>query len=321
MADAVATYLKHIRVERGFSRKTVQTYQAWLRHFTRWLGGVVGVEPDITHITTERLRDFAAYLVDQRKHQPKSVHSAFHAIRSLTIYLSGQGLIPKDPCAGLKMPKRRSPQRPSASDEEVARLLKACDDLPDGRIGSLVKAIISVVAFAGLRRAELRDLKIGDVSFEQNAITIRNGKGGKARKVYPHPDCLAAIQAWLKVRGECDHDWLFAHNRRWRIGYDRIGELINIAKVQAGLGAAKHITPHAFRHGWATRLILGGASLLTIRDALGHASIETTQAYLHSDERSQRELAQFGALRTAPSHASLAVPIGPSQAGEARCGS
>gem|GEM_PF-810203 len=297
---AVDEYVRHIRVERGFSERTRLTYQAWLRHLARWFRGAEAGEPDVSHLTTKRLREFAAYLVEKRGHQAKSVHSAFNAIRSFTAYLRGRELIHHDPCAALQMPKRRSPQRAAVSDAEVCRLLAACEELPDRRSALLTRAIIAVLAFAGLRRQELRTLKVADVSFESGSITVRVGKGGKARKVYVHQDCLAAVRAWLDVRGDCDHDWLWAHNRRWGIGYDRIGKLVDEARAQAGLSGAKHITPHAFRHGWATRLMLGGAPLLAIKDALGHASIQTTQAYLHSDEKSQRELARYGELREEP---------------------
>jgi integrase/recombinase XerD len=82
------------------------------------------------------------------------------------------------------------------------------------------------------------------------------------------------------------------------MAFGALGSLFTRVKAIAGLRHARHIQPHSFRHGCATRLMLNGANLLDIKDHLGHANIETTAKYLHSDELSQRRLAEFGALRT-----------------------
>lgn len=298
LTDAASQYLSHIRYELGYSDRTLLTYRSWLRHYARWVGDQGHADPTVAQISLPLLRRFLVYLTDTRKQKPKSIHSAFHPIRGLCTYLVEQGVLADDPSRNLKLPKKNPPARKMVTDEEVEMILDACDRLATPREVAMARAVFSVLAYAGLRRAELCDLKLDDFSAADASITVRHGKGGKRRKVYPNKACIDAVSEWLTARGECDHEWLWAYNRKWRMAYGALGSLFTRVKAIAGLRHARHIQPHSFRHGCATRLMLNGANLLDIKDHLGHANIETTARYLHSDEMSLRRLAEYGGLRT-----------------------
>ncbi len=308
LSEAIEQYLFCIRYERGFSDRTFLTYQSWSRHYARWLTGHGYPNPTIDQLSPAILRRFLVYLTDVRGQRPKSIHSSFHAIRGLCAYLTETGLLAVDPAKAIRLPKLDSPYRKMVTDEEVEAILEACERLPTSHEVALARGVFSVLAYTGLRRAELCDLKVDDFSAEDGSITVRRGKGGKSRKVYPNQACLDAVREWLITRGACDHDWLWAHNKRWRLAFNGLHGLLTRVKAAAGLRDAKHIQPHSFRHGCATRLMLNGANLMSIKDHLGHTCIETTAKYLHSDELSLRELADLGALRTRTGRADARTP-------------
>jgi site-specific recombinase XerD len=286
-------FVRAIRSERGYSCRTALTYQCSTRRLAAFLANQAGAEASTADLTAARLRQFVVYLAEERGHRPKSIRTAMNGVRAFARYLVREGHLLSDPTEKVELPKLTAPSRPVADDAWVCQLLDACEAMPE-RKRTLARVIIAVLAYSGIRRRELLDLKLADISFERSSIMVTKGKGGKARTVYVCSECLEHLNRWLGVRGACAHDWLFAHDARDRIGYDRIGALIHEAAELAGLPGT--ITPHQFRRAWASRLVRKGASLEAVRDGMGHASIVTTSAYVHGDTESMRKLASLGAI-------------------------
>jgi site-specific recombinase XerD len=155
--------------------------------------------------------------------------------------------------------------------------------LLDAEMADRDRAIITMLLYSGLRCNELRMLDIGDVDFEEMSIHVRYGKRAKERYVPLHPDAAMAISHYLDGRQSGP---VFLSARGGRLSLRHLRTLIKQAGQRAGL--RKDLHPHALRHSFAVALLEKNCDLETIRDLLGHSSIQTTSIYLHcSLERRQ----------------------------------
>lgn len=145
------------------------------------------------------------------------------------------------------------------------------------------RAILTLFLYAGLRSNELRMLDVADIDFEAMSVFVRFGKRSKQRLVPLHAEAAAAVEAHLQGR---DSGPLFLSNRGLRISNHRLRTLVKTLGRRAGL--RKEIHPHALRHSFAVALLEANVDLETIRDLLGHDSIETTSIYLHCSTAKRR---------------------------------
>jgi integrase/recombinase XerD len=145
------------------------------------------------------------------------------------------------------------------------------------------RAIVSTFLYAGLRSNELRMLDVEDIDFEAMTLFVRFGKRDKERVVPLHAELAAALEAHLqgRLRGP-----VFESNRATRISYDRLHSLVGELGKRAGL--RKDLHPHSLRHSFAVSLLDADVDLETIRDLLGHESIQTTSIYLHCSTTKRR---------------------------------
>lgn len=205
--------------------------------------------------------------------------------------------MPENSAKKVLLPKKDAAVRRLVSDDEVVRLLEACERLPTPKEIALAHAMISVLVYAGLRRQELLDLHVSDVNVNEGALLVRSGKGSKSRRVFLCCACRDALREWIAVRQkDCRHDYLWAHDRSRRIAEDGIANLLKRLKSIAGLREHDNIQPHSLRHNCATRLMKNGASLSGIQSFLGHTNVSTTQIYLHVDEEQLRSIAELTAI-------------------------
>lgn len=146
------------------------------------------------------------------------------------------------------------------------------------------RAIITTFLYTGLRSNELRLLDVEDIDFEAMTVFVRFGKRSKQRYVPLHAEAAAALDAHLagKTSGP-----VFESNRGQRISYDRLHSLVGELGKEAGL--RKELHPHSLRHSFAVALLDAGVDLETIRDLLGHESIQTTSIYLHCSTAKRRQ--------------------------------
>lgn len=171
----------------------------------------------------------------------------------------------------------------SLTEGEVAVILSACRTVRE-------RAILSILAYSGMRNDELCRLKTEDVNIAEQSIHIRNGKGGNGRSVRVSGQCVSDIQAYLAEYCRRDGDLLFVSEKQRR---PFVGTTVRriVKKVVARTMIRKRVHPHTFRHSLAVNMLSRGASIFAIRDILGHSDIATTMIYLRSAD--SRVAAQY----------------------------
>jgi site-specific recombinase XerD len=296
-------YLAYIKYQRCLSKTTVQGYTSYLHYFQTWLTENGYPDPSIDCFTTPVVPRFVQWMCASGL-RPRTVLSACNPIRGLGLYLVEHGVITENPLDRVTMPKKDAAVRRVVTDDEVAKLFEACDRQRSDKDIALSRAVLSVLAYGGLRRQELLDLCVADLNLEEGSILVRRGKGNKSRKLFVCRECRDALLEWMHFRGmECQHDYVWAHDRSRRISEERLRDILETLKAIAGLKHHKDIVPHSLRHNCATRLMSNGANLGAISSFLGHTSLNTTQIYLHVNEEQLRGIAELGSLgerRTTP---------------------
>lgn len=174
------------------------------------------------------------------------------------------------------------------TESEQPAVIRAAEDLvPRGVPGGRERGVAMVVTmlYSGLRVAELVGLDRPDVDFDAATIDVRHGKGDKQRLLPLHPVPAVAIHRYLATRSD-DHPALFL-SRRGRISTSQVQRLVH--QIVGDTAISKRITPHKFRHSFATMLLDKGADLRVVQELLGHSSISSTQIYTHvTQERKRR---------------------------------
>lgn len=299
LCDVIAEYLVYLRVEQGGAKTTAKTYGAHLRHFLHWMQANGYPAPVLSDLAPPLIRRFVLSLGD-RNLRPRSIRSYIHALRGLAVFAVKTDLRSDNFAAGVSMPKKDAPVRETPDDEQVRMLLDAIERDTNTRRMALRRALLHVLIWGAVRRAELLDLMTTDVNLSEKCITIRNGKGGKARFVYLPDVALNALREWFALRGECRHPYLFAYDPKRRLHFKGLAALITDLCARAGLHHCTALKPHSLRHWRATDLLRAGADLKTVSTVLGHSSLQTTAVYLHSTEREARNAASLTCMSVKP---------------------
>ena len=295
-------YLAFIEHERGVAQSTVYGYRSWIRHFLKWLDANGYPEATLDAFTTPVLRRYLHYLSGERKQRPRTIRGAFFCIKGIGKYCVENGLLDADPNTPIKMPKKDAAIRKTTNNEEVLALLEGCERqrIPSRIV--LARAAFHLLIYAGLRRSELLDLHLEDVHFEDASVLVRCGKGSKSRTVYIPKICLDAVAELIKTRPkETEHPYLLSVDKRRRLHDRALDTLFRDVKTAGGLGNADHLTPHVLRHWRATDLLASGADLKSIQSFLGHTTLQVTAAYLHTDEKRCKAIANLSSLLSSTS--------------------
>ncbi len=220
-------------------------------------------------ITAGELNKYKMYLSTKRKYSKNSLYLAVKAIRA---YFKYKNL---DTANKLTAPKRPKQMPKYLSEDEVKKLIEASSEDPRDY------AIISLLAYSGLRVSELCNLKIEDVDFNERVIYVHSGKGDKDRIVVVSPKVIEALQNYLYTRDD-DMEYLFASQRSNQISRVQVFRIVRKYAKKAGI--KKEVTPHVLRHTLATTLLRRGVDIRFIQQFLGHSSVATTQIYTHVDD-------------------------------------
>ena len=275
MSRLAEDFRNYLRIERGMSPNTVASYA---RDVEGLLAAYEGYRPaDIGPAELER------YLSEriQKGLSKRSQARLLSALRSFFTWMTLEGDRPDNPCDGIDTPKLGRYLPEVLSVEEVEAILESVD--LSKRFGRRDRAILEVLYGCGLRVSELTDLQVSHVYLDEGFVRVV-GKGNKERLVPLGEMAAQAIRAYLEIREEPDRgfeDILFL-NKDGR-ALSRIS-VFNLVKKQAmAAGIHKEISPHTFRHSFATHLIENGADLRVVQEMLGHESILTTEIYTHID--------------------------------------
>lgn len=282
----VRRYIQYLRLERSYSPNTLDAYCKDLQKLFNFYADN-GI--DFRGVTLKDLDLFAGGLRDNGI-SPRSLARILSGVRSFYRFLVLEREIVQDPTELLESPKigRHLPQ--VLSVEEIDQILAVIDQSkPEGVRDH---CIIEVLYSCGLRISELTNLQISNLFLDEGFIRIQ-GKGSKERLVPISARAVRELRMWFEVRKHIDvkpgfEDYVFVSRTRGK-NLSRISLFVFIQRYAAQAGITKEISPHTFRHSFATHLLQGGANLRAIQDMLGHESLGTTEIYMHMDTSHLRE--------------------------------
>lgn len=286
MENLLEKYRNYIYFERSLSDNTLDAYTRDVSRFLEWLSDE-GISPQ--DVVLDDLHRFASTLYDMSI-SPRSIARILSGVRSLYYFLLVEGYIEQDPTELLESPKVGAHLPEVLTAEEIEAIESTIDQsLPEERRDY---TIIELLYSCGLRVSELCELCISDLSLKDGYMRVR-GKGSKQRLVPMSERMVELLENWLQERSEMDikpgeEDYVFLSHRRKK-HLSRITVFHNIKMYVERAGITKNISPHTFRHTFATHMLEGGANLRAIQAMLGHESIGTTEIYTHIDRAYLKE--------------------------------
>jgi len=292
----IKQFLSYLRLEKSLSPKTVEAYLRDVKKFAQFLSqGEEKIEEQL--LKNVSLVDFQNYFQELFKENVKATSQAraVSSLKSFYCFLQYEKVIKNNPTELLEAPKTGRVLPDVLSVPEIESILTAIDlSSPEGHRN---KAIIEVLYGCGLRVSELINLKLSQLFFRDNFIRII-GKGDKERLVPIGETAQIAVMHYingfrskLKIKKGMG-DFLFLNRRGSKLTREMIFIIVKETAQRSDI--RKTISPHTFRHSFATHLIEGGADLRAVQEMLGHSSITTTEIYTHLDTDYIRStIAQF----------------------------
>lgn len=284
--NIVQRYIQYLRLERSYTGNTLDAYVRDLQKLINYLGDE-GI--DFRAITLEQLDQFAAQISDLGV-SARSLARILSGVRSFYRFLALEREIETDPTELLASPNIGKHLPDVLSTEEIDAIIDAID--PEMREANRDHAIIETLYSCGLRVSELCELLISNLYLDEGYIRV-HGKGNKERLVPISGQAIDCLRDWFEERRELNikpghEDYVFVSMRRGT-KLSRITLFVRIKQLAELAGIEKSISPHTFRHSFATHLLEGGANLRAIQAMLGHESIATTEIYTHIDRTHLRE--------------------------------
>jgi len=287
--EKINDFENFLKFERNFADNTLDAYLRDIRKLRDY------AELDLENtgpleITYEHIQEYL-FQLSKKKFSERSQARWISSIKSFFKYLLEDEARTDNPATLLAGPKLGLYLPDTLSFEDVERIIKAIDDSTD--LGRRNQCMIEVLYGCGLRVSELIDLKISNINFKEFYLKVE-GKGDKSRFV-PLATYTSAlimdyknhVRSKYKINKKCE-DILFLNSRG--SGMSRVIVFIIIKELTEKAGINKKISPHTFRHSFATHLLQNGADLRYIQEMLGHSSITTTEIYTHLKNEELRDV-------------------------------
>ena len=281
----IKLYVRYLRLERNLSPNTIEAYRNDLAHLEAFM---MRNDLKLENVTLEQLHTFAASLHEYGI-TPRSQARVLSGVRSFFRFLVLDGVVESDPTELLEWPSLPEHLPVVLTLEEIDRIEDSID-LSKAE-GARNRAIIEVLFSCGLRVSELVNMKLSDLYLEDRVLLVR-GKGNKERLVPVSNKAIADLNRWffdrnlMKIKPGED-DYVFLNRRGAHLTRTMI--LIMVKRQAEEAGIKKTISPHTFRHSFATALLQGGADLRSIQAMLGHEKIDTTLVYTHISNEQLRK--------------------------------
>ena len=281
-------FKSYLRLERSLAANTIEAYLHDVEKLHQFFFSR-SEEKDIKSITSTDLKDFLVW-VNELGMLPPTQARVLSGLKAFFKYLVLENLITIDPSALLESPKTSRKLPDTLNILEINSMIEAIDlSRPEGMRN---KAMLEILYGCGLRVSELTGLKISNLYLDIDFIKIL-GKGNKERLVPIGSDAIKFLRLFIdEIRIHIavkpgKEDFVFLNKRGNPISRVMVFLIIKDLAVKAGI--KKNISPHTFRHSFATHLIEGGADLRAVQEMLGHESITTTEIYTHLDRDYLRE--------------------------------
>lgn len=283
--NIIIKYKQYLKLEKSLSHNTVEAY---LTDLDKLFAYLELEEIDLTDVTLENLETFSAGLHDIGIHS-RSQARILSGVRSFFRFLVLEGYLAQDPSELLESPQIGRHLPDVLSVEEIDSLIGAIDRT--SREGQRNRAILETLYSCGLRVSELCNLRLSDLYLKEKFIRVE-GKGSKQRLVPISSRAIHELQLYFADRSQGlikpgYEDFVFIS--RFGKNISRIMVFHIIKELAEQIGLKKSISPHTFRHSFATHLLEGGANLRAIQCMLGHESIGTTEIYTHLDRSRLRQ--------------------------------
>ena len=298
MDKILRRYNQYLKLEKGYSGNTLDAY---VRDLNKFLSFLDEEHIDPRDVKLDDFHRFSTALIDIGIH-PTSLARILAGVHSFYHFMVLSGELENDPMELLDFPKK--PKRlPDVLTIDEIDLIESQIDLsqPEGHRN---RAIIETLFSCGLRVSELCGLKLSDLYLDEGFIRVE-GKGSKQRLVPISGKAVKELRLWFIDRNTIDipaqyADYVFISRRKKNISRIMVFHFIKELVEKAGI--QKTVSPHTFRHSFATSLLEGGANLRAIQTMLGHESIGTTEIYLHTDtSRLRKEILEHHPRNIKPS--------------------
>lgn len=289
MNEMMELYLNYLDDVRGVSEKTLEAYAQDLAKLHQFC---VENEIDTEKMSNEQARRFIAKLM-KAGYRPNSVNRILSGVKGFFSYCVKFDYCAADPFSRINNLSggRRLPA--VLTREEVQRMIAAAGNDFSGIRDRL---IFEMLYSTGCRLSELTGMNLKDLNLSENSVLV-HGKGGKDRFVFITPSAHEILDVYLPLRGrrqetrpvsQEDRQALLINNRGRRMSSQGVHYIFN--KYTAELGIPKHITPHTFRHTFATHIMENDAGIRVVQELLGHEHISTTQIYSHVSSKRLKEV-------------------------------
>ena len=288
-SEKIDDFSNFLKFEKNFSGNTLDAYMRDVRKLESFtISELDNLSPE--NITYENLQEYI-YQLSKNKISERSQARAISSIKAFFKFLLEDDYRTDNPATLLEGPKLGLYLPDTLSEEDINRIITCIDNSTD--IGKRNKCILEVLYGCGLRVSELIDLKISNINFKESYIMVE-GKGEKTRLVPLANTTAEFIRSYIhtvrnktKINKKYEYT-LFLNSRGTNMS--RVIVFIIIKELTQKAGISKSISPHTFRHSFATHLLQNGADLRFIQEMLGHSSITTTQVYTHLKTEELRDV-------------------------------
>ncbi|WP_345951793.1 site-specific tyrosine recombinase XerD [Mucilaginibacter sp. PAMB04274] len=280
--SAIKGFRNYLKLEKSLSENSIEAYSRDIGRLREYAEIQLPIlTPD--NIVLSDLRLFIQW-VNELGMIPSTQARILSGIKAFYKYLLIEEIVNADPSELLESPRIQRKLPDTLSYDEINQLIAVVDlSKPDGTRN---KAMVELLYSCGLRVSELTELKLSNLYLDIEFIKV-TGKGNKERLVPISSTAIKALQLWLEFGRvhtsvkKGDEDIVFLNRRGSRL--TRVYIFMLVKQLAENLGLKKKISPHTFRHSFATHLIEGGADLRAVQEMLGHESITTTEIYTHLD--------------------------------------
>ena len=279
--EAGRHYRTYIKLEKRLAQNTVEAYMRDLRSFAHFILRMYDVPP--AKVEEPMVQRYVAWLYDRGREKASQARS-LSGVKSFFNFLLISDRIESSPAEFVLTPKFGRHLPDVLTTGEIDRIIAAVDGTTPKEIRDA--AMLEVLYSCGLRVSELTSLRIRDLFFGEGYIRV-TGKGDKQRLVPISSTARERIHRYLEVRRSAREEPLFLNSRGSSLTRVMIFTILREAARRAGI--EKKISPHTFRHSFATHLLEGGASIRQVQELLGHESILTTEIYTHLDDSHLRQ--------------------------------
>lgn len=286
----IEDFLTYLSFEKNYSEHTIKAYKSDIVSFLIWINS--------NCITTDlnKLREYM-HFIQRFEYKKTTILRKIASLRGFYKYLYRERIIDNNPASNLIAPKKNKSLPKFLTDDEMERILNNVHITTPA--GFRNKAILELLWATGMRVSELSGLNFGDLELENDEIKVF-GKGAKERIVLISKRAKKFLQQYIntarplipgcngiKINND-ENSPVFINNTGYRLQTRTIRNVIN--EIVERIQLPKHVTPHMFRHSFATRLIEHGADLRVVQELLGHASISNTQIYTHISTQHLKEV-------------------------------